>query len=174
MDLATREGVEAFIANDLVYIRERFDEVKGWMAMAVVLASTHPETGEAFPAVTPMPVLIPALPPGEKDGIVAAVSGLARAGHAIGISFAAESWMLLGYDPANKPKGSFEHVPGRKEILCYSMEHLRLPSPRLYWAEIHRHALGVTLGPWTNPAEGRTDAVHKGRFTDLLDRTRFA
>lgn len=55
-----------------------------------------------------------------------------------------EIWMLKGINPANRPKGSLEHVPGRRECLMILRE-----TNQKTWAtlrEIKREGDVITLG----------------------------
>lgn len=184
-DLATRAGVEAFIANEQKWAAREFAR-KGRLVgpHAVIFATFDPRKGEPFDGVGVVPVFPAGFKgnPREKDLFGKFIEVTAIACRSIGVLFVMESWLMMvdrDEDPERfeqlrkRPKSlSLEHEPGRQEGIVISLEHLAFPSGAHYWISlITRNDAGVgSLGPFVYSMPQGVE----GRFTHLFHREGFA
>jgi hypothetical protein len=96
-----------------------------------------------------------------KSTFTSLVHGIAMIGQARGVAFFFEAWAVSGV--AERPRGSLEFVPGRKEIVMVTLE---TQSTHYAWTgEVTRHGRrGFVIAPFQrHPAEH-----YGGRFCGLM------
>lgn len=99
-----------------------------------------------------------------KDKVAMGLRVLFRERGVTHYGFVSEAWMLDAKNRRDLPDGSFEHVPGRKEILMVVVENAAHESFGLM-AEIIRPKRGKP----TLAKPEKLDGGNEGRFSKLLD-----
>lgn len=160
-DLTTEAGAREWIEHLKAHARRRFLEFGDLSPQAFFLATRDPDTGAALD------------PPGlhchfiesdlinqhgpRKDVLAMFLRAQARRCAAIGYLWMSEAWVLQGESP------SWEHVPGRREVLSIFVEHRALPKRESWGALVTRPKKGPPqLGEWSKRGEPT------GRFSQAL------
>jgi hypothetical protein len=98
-----------------------------------------------------------------KDKLAYWLRRTARELDAIGYAWCTEAWILTNVDI--RPRGSWEHVPGREEVLAVFGEHVALEHAVSWRAVIRRpHKRKPTIDPWT----GGEVSSFTGRFVGVI------
>jgi hypothetical protein len=96
-----------------------------------------------------------------KDAFGALVHGLAMIGAARAVAFFMEAWLVDNV--AERPEGSLEHVPGRKEVVIVTLE--TAAKQHIWTGEVTRYGgHGFTIAPF----EYRYADEWAGRFSGLM------
>jgi hypothetical protein len=175
-DLATAEGADRWFKGLMEDAHERFrtSEGDGDLAPAAYLVVTRDERNGALldkPAMMIVAIdsrLINDHAGNGKDRLATWLRRVASRTAAIGFCFLSEAWVVTSKDKNwKRPKGSFEFVPGREEVLMAFCQHKALGAgTRIYRAPITRPKKGhATVGPWEKSTEFESA---EGRFANVL------
>lgn len=181
VDLATAAGFGAFVTSFGAFARCSMNERGELVPMfgLVVTAQPDPEA-EPFPYPVAARFLFPDMNVAptldmvehQKGQVAGYMRRVAKAAKAVGAISIMETWFSTALRPDGRPKyKDFADDPDREERLILLAEHIRFAAPQFYVARITRNALGRSSA--REFALQETSAV-KGRFTDLLDRRRYA
>lgn len=179
-DLATREGIEAFVTAFVFDQARSIFDTHGRVPMLAHLVCTRGSDDGSF-VVTPggigiITCVVDQLSNGAaKDEAVAVIRDRVRQFEAIGVVMVNECWMVRGGSGTaradlviSRTKG-LEFHPRRVEAVFVTCEHIRMSAS---WSGvISRDAAGDgTVGAFVKEAA----SVDGGRFADLLQRERFS
>lgn len=175
VDLATKDGFLAFLAEDLVKIREMFLEDGLWRPMAIVVATVDPVLFAACaPHIVPM-MVAGEFPDEAKEHFAEVIKEMIARLKGIGVCFSAEAWAATS--PSLRPQVRPVDNPNRVEVILYTAEHIRLTERFIRYGCIERDKAGrATDVQWKTMAEmypGVNVTQDGGRFLGLFDRTRF-
>jgi hypothetical protein len=175
-DLATADGMMAFTGHYGDRVRRFFNERDRVIPLVGIVATWNAPARRSFAEPTGIEILMPDMDAGptfdqvERQKTLASrfIRRLAIESKAIGVVTAMECWLTTNMSFRGK---DFAKDPERQEVIVLLAEHIRFPAARLLTAKISRDAAGKgTAAPYVENEGVRMS----GRFTDLLDRERYA
>jgi len=169
IDLLSEAGARAWLEGVKRSVRDDFVNDGELPAGAVLIATRDERNGKKLPNggciyVGVMPsILNDHGAYGQKDQLASYLRRMARKVDAVGFAFWSEAWAV--HDTTDLPAtGSFEHVPGRREIVMLNVQHKALgEDTRSFAAVIQERAGGRRVLRLWSP-EGRS----RGRFSGVL------
>jgi len=179
VDLTTAEGMLVFALHYGERVRETFNAGGDMPPLVGLVATFDPKAGRSFPQPSGIIVMMPNLAYGKtfpevvanKEAGATYLRSLVKASKAIGVATAMEVWHSK--DPKYRYR-DFSEDPNATESIMLLAEHVRFKHPIIRHAKITRNALGRgNAAPFIDPYAGGVVRM-AGRFTDLLERGRFA
>lgn len=169
-DLITEAGARVFVEDMKRFAVERFNRDHDLAPTMVMIETRDPDTGADLPEprlafyMVDSSIINDHGSRGQKPALSLMLKAKARRSRAVGWCWMSEAWALTGEGP--KPDGSWEHAPGRQEVIMFNYQHVALgPDTHRVEAEIIRPRRGAPhVGPWRN------EGLSKGRFADILPR----
>ena len=176
VDLTTADGMMLYAKSFGEMCRQQFASCGQLFPVVTVIATYDPERKCSFGEPAVIHVAMPDMSVGSNHGEIVAqkrraatfLRDLVLRTKAIGVVTGMEVWISSNEKFRNR---DFSEDPDRREAISVLVEHARFTGTRQLRADITRDAAGNGIvGEFIED----TTVVLKGRFTDLLGRTRFA
>lgn len=171
-DFTTPEGARAWALSMRDMARAQFERDEELAPQAVFIMTRDEKTGRKHPKPTLLMSMIASdvINGGgqAKNNLGLWLRRIARRTAAIGYCFMSEAWVITDVDI--RPRGSWENVPGRREVVRVGIEHVALGDTDLHYvAEVTRKKGKVTLAPWDETV-GKIDRKRSRLLGILPDR----